>query len=214
MKILNDPRQRKLFNDVRRFYSSHRFGHDHDINHTIRVMWWSSYICEREGADKSIVIPAAILHDIGMFNDRKEGHAKRSAKMSLLFLKRAGYTEDESKTISETILVHSTGYDKSKVNTIESKVLFDADKMEYVNPVGMQRWLSFFSTKGFHQNKAIEGIEDVIRRWKKISGRVPFYTITGMKIGSKGLLYVEGVLDDIERDYKKFDGIYRELKLK
>jgi uncharacterized protein len=214
MKVLTEARQRKLFEEVRRFYESHAFDLDHDINHIVRVMWWVSYLSKNEGANLSIVMPAAMLHDIGMVTGKKKFHAQLSSRMCYRFLKKYHYTDDEMKEISSTILMHSAGCDRSKIRAIETKVLFDADKLDCVNPSGLQRWFSFFASKGYRHHDAVGEILKAIDDWKKSTGRIPFYTRTGKNIGSKGLAYIEGVFNDIIEDYRKFDSVYKQLNLK
>ncbi|MBI3052058.1 HD domain-containing protein [Candidatus Woesearchaeota archaeon] len=38
----------------------------YDIDHALRVAYWAEIISEQEKADKTITIPAALLHDIGI----------------------------------------------------------------------------------------------------------------------------------------------------
>jgi HD superfamily phosphodiesterase len=216
MNIFTDKRQRKLFEDVRRFYGRHNFDVDHDINHIIRVMWWVSTLSRKEKFDMSVVMPSAILHDLGMVTGKKKNHAQRSAEMCGRFLKSCGYGGKEISVISNTIRMHSAGWSRAHAweRNAETNALYDADKLDAVNPISLQRWISFFVLKGYSHHMAVRKIFAEIDDWKKTDGKIPFYTKTGRKIGSAGLRYIERVLGDIANDYKKFDGIYKELGMK
>lgn len=212
MKIFTEHKQKKLFESVRKFYETHKYDLSHDIDHTARVMWWCIFLSKKEKADLSIVMPAAILHDLGMLGGIKNSHARKSYKMCYPFLKKCGYEEDEIKRIRETILMHSSS-DRTFPKTIEGKVLFDADKLDAVNPISLHRWMFEYARRGYKYHIAMNKILASIKAWKRLVGRTPFYTKTGKKIGSKGLLYIEKVFSDIIIDLKKFKNIYKELGL-
>jgi uncharacterized protein len=216
MIIFIEHRQKKLFESVKKFYTLHNFDIDHDIYHIVRVMRWCVILSKKEKANLSIVLPAAMLHDIGMITGKKDFHAQISSKMCRSFLKKCGYNAYEITEISETILAHSAGYKKPLFRTKEMKVLFDADKLECVYSIGLQRWFSFFIRRNFKHHDAAKEILITIKNWKKSvgNGDAPFYTKTGKKIGSKGLTYIEKIFMNLKADTKKIEKTYKELGLK
>jgi uncharacterized protein len=212
MKVFTEPRQERLFESVRRFYKANSFDYAHNIDHVVRVIWWCRLLAKKEKAELSILLPAAIVHDLGMLEGIKHSHAKASYKMCHPFLKKCGYKKDEIKEIAETVLVHSSS-DRQFPKTIEGKVMFDADKLDAVNAIGIHRWFFEYARKGYKHHSAIKEILADVKLWKKIVGNTPFYTKTGKRIGSKGLHYIERVFNDVDADFKKFRKIYRELKI-
>jgi len=211
MKVFTEPRQKKLFESVRKFYETHEYDYGHCFDHVIRVIWWCLFLSKKEKADLSILLPAAILHDIGKFKGAGGSHAKTSYRMCRSFLKKYDYNENEIKKIAEVILAHSVQYYR-KQRTIEGKVMFDADKLDAVNAIGLHRWVFEYSTNGRH-DVTIRKILIDVKKWKHDAGKNPFYTKTGKRIGYKGVQYIEKVFNDTAKDFKKFRKIYKEFGL-
>lgn len=211
MKVFTEPRQKKLFEDVRRFYETHEYDYGHCFDHVIRVIWWCLYLSKKEKADLFILMPAAILHDIGKFKGAGGSHAKASYRMCPQFLKKHDYSKDEIKKIAEVILAHSAEYYK-KQRTIEGKVMFDADKLDAINAIGLHRWFFEYSTNGRH-DITIKRILVDVKKWKQYIGKNPFYTKTGKKLGFSGVRYIEKVFYDAAKDFRKFRKIYKEFGL-
>jgi uncharacterized protein len=214
MSFFKETRQKQLFEDVRKFYETHNYDYAHRLDHVARVLWWCIFLSKKEKADLSILIPAAILHDIGKLEKIKHNHAQVSYKMCFRYLKKHGYNRDEIEKISQAILAHSMQHSEFP-KTIEEKVLFDADKLDAINPISLHRWFFSYSyIKSFYaHDRVLEEISKDIKKWKQRVGKTPFYTKTAREIGDKGLTYIENVFNDITNDYKKFRRIYKELNI-
>ena len=212
MKIFTEKRQKELFEDVRRFYNTHEYDYGHRFDHIVRVIWWCILFSKKEKADLSILLPAVILHDVGKMEGIKSGHhPQMSYKMCFKFLKKHGYNKNESKKISQAILAHSIQHSEIP-RSIEEKVIFDIDKLDAIGAIGLHRWFFEYSKYGSHDIAIKEMLKD-FKKWKRIVGKVPFYTKTAKKIGSNGVLYIEKIFNDTEKDFKKFRKIYKELNI-
>jgi uncharacterized protein len=114
----------------------------HDWTHVERVHNLAIRIAEKEGADIGIVKLSAYLHDIGrkeeMDNKGKICHAERGAELAGTILEKYDLSEEIINNIKHCILSHRSD-DKYKPETIEAKVLFDADKLDSIGAVGTAR---------------------------------------------------------------------------
>lgn len=130
----------------------------HDLGHALRVLALAEVIGEAEGSDMGIVRPAALVHDIGCAPKHlgREGDSEaRTLVIARGLLKRAGYGEDRIEAILGVIEVH--GYSRGIVpDTLEGKVLQDADRLDAMGAVGVART---FLVSG-STNRPIYAIDD------------------------------------------------------
>jgi uncharacterized protein len=118
----------------------------HDWDHTERVLSLCLRIGKREKADLFILKLAAVLHDIGRAEeDRSNGrrcHAEAGAERARAILAKRGLPEDLIGPVVHCIAAHR--YRKAvKPETLEARVLFDADKLDSIGAVGIGRAFLF-----------------------------------------------------------------------
>ena len=120
----------------------------HDMGHIMRVYKNAEDICQQEpGADKRLVLAAALLHDIVSYpksDKRSKNSSAESAKRSEEILRQHGFSEREIGVISEAIRDHSFSRHATPA-TLEGKVLQDADRLDAIGAVGIAR---VFATAG------------------------------------------------------------------
>lgn len=113
----------------------------HDINHIKRVVKTAKSLAETENADLNIVIPAAWLHDCVSF-PKNHPDNKRASELAgdkaVELLTELGYPEKYLADIHDAIKCHSysAGYTP---NTIEAKVVQDADRLDGLGAIGVSR---------------------------------------------------------------------------
>ena len=88
-------------------------------------------------ADMGVLIPAAILHDIGRGHDN---HAHHSGIMTREILQEYGYQKIDE--IVHAIEVHSFSAG-GEAKTIEAQILSDADKLDAMGAIGAYRAAQF-----------------------------------------------------------------------
>lgn len=130
--------------EARRAYETE--GGSHDWSHATRVRDLSMRIGRKEGADLRVLELAAILHDIGrQEQDRTKGrtcHAKVGAAKAKELMIRFHLDIDTADRVINCIESHrSRGYRKPE--TIEERVLFDADKLDGIGAIGIGRAFLF-----------------------------------------------------------------------
>jgi uncharacterized protein len=107
------------------------------LDHAERILQIVEDIGQREGADLDILRVAALLHDIGV-PVNKERHYEIGALMARGILSQLGFTEDGIEPIVYVIEAHSR-YGGPDPQTLEGRILQDADAVEYVGGIGLAR---------------------------------------------------------------------------
>ena len=123
----------------------------HDREHVYRVLYLALDIAETEpDADRDILIAACLLHDIGrpmQQENPKLDHAEVGAVLASAFLKDNGCTEDFAARVAACIRSHR--YRKAVLpESIEAKILFDADKLDVCGATGIARTLQYGGSLG------------------------------------------------------------------
>ncbi len=114
----------------------------HDVNHVYRVLYFAMDIVQTETADAEIVYLAAVLHDVGRRYEAEQNksHAVIGADMAYEFLCNSNYDRKRAMWISDCIRSHRQS-DKIEPATMEAKILFDADKLDFTGTMGISRTL-------------------------------------------------------------------------
>ena len=123
----------------------------HDREHVYRVRYSALEIASEEAdADYDVLVAACLLHDIGraeQLRDPSLCHAQVGAEKAYRFLTEKGFGEVFAKHVSDCILTHR--FRKSSLpQSIEAKILFDADKLDAAGAVGIARTLVYKGTVG------------------------------------------------------------------
>ena len=112
----------------------------HDREHIYRVLGNCIKIAENEDdVDYDILLAAALLHDIGR-NGKKKKHNEIGAEMAEEFLKTIDFPREKVQTVCDAIRTHNNeSYGKQE--TLEAKILYDADKLDAIGIMGISRSL-------------------------------------------------------------------------
>ncbi len=130
----------------------------HDFNHAERVLKNAELIAKYENADLEILIPAAIFHDIIIY-PKDDPRSKLASDESADFIKKVlvnleNYPKEKIPKVEYAIKTCS--FSKNlKHNTIEAKILQDADSLEATGAISIMR--TFASSgqmeRSFYDNK-------------------------------------------------------------
>jgi len=117
----------------------------HDIYHTIRVHDLARTICASEGGDEGIVRLAALLHDVDdrkLFGDNGYANAKG-------FMGAEDIPEEVQNRICTIIgQISFKGKDSVVPDTLEGKIVQDADRMDAIGAIGIARAFAYGGSKG------------------------------------------------------------------
>ncbi|MDY6838338.1 MAG: HD domain-containing protein [Thermodesulfobacteriota bacterium] len=123
----------------------------HDWDHSQRVSSLCMHIGQIEGANLQVVKIAAYLHDIGRpHEDASRGaicHAKKGAEIARELLEKYPISQEHKANIIHCIRSHRFRGNHAP-ETLEAKVLFDADKLDAIGAVGIGRAFLFAGEVG------------------------------------------------------------------
>jgi len=138
---------KKLIIDKTKEFVENKLGGEgtgHDYFHTLRVYKTSVYIGEKENADIFVVELTALLHDIAdwKFND---GNSDIGPEISRQWLESIGVDDDTINKVTNIIRTISFkgGTTSSSQDTIEGKVVQDADRLDAIGAIGIARAFAY-----------------------------------------------------------------------
>jgi uncharacterized protein len=114
----------------------------HDYYHTLRVKNLAIYIAKKEKADLFIVQLAALLHDIADWKFNKDDLGPKIAKDFLEKLNLDSKTVDHVCNIIKELSFKGAKV-KSNINTVEGKVVQDADRLDAIGAIGIARAFAY-----------------------------------------------------------------------
>ena len=130
---------------VRRFFAGDHSGHD--WYHTVRVVNLALSLAEAEGADRGIVTLAALLHDVDDY--KLTGGAMGATDNADRLMGMYGYSPEERERVCGIIRqVSFKGRDTVAPDSLEGKVVQDADRLDAIGAVGIARAFAFGGAHG------------------------------------------------------------------
>jgi len=192
-------------------------GSGHDWWHVYRVWNVAGKLAQAEGADRSVVELAALLHDIAdwKFHDGDDAIGPRKAREWLENQRTDENTIHHVCDIVATISYKGAGV-ATPMRTLEGKVVQDADRLDAIGAQGIARTFAY----GGHKNRLIyhPGQKPVLHRsfeeYKKNDGHTinHFYekllllkdrmnTEAGRKMAEERHLFMEQFLDRFFREW-------------
>jgi len=131
--------------EARRYYTDCDAAHDFD--HVLRVLALAERIGQAEGAVMEIVRTATLLHDVARAEEERTGacHAKVGAERARQIL--AGHPADKVEAVAQAIASHRFR-DEVVPQTLEAKVLYDADKLDAIGAIGIARAYALAGRRG------------------------------------------------------------------
>ena len=121
----------------------------HDKEHVYRVLKNALVIAENiSGVDYDVLITACLLHDIArpdQIENPKLCHALVGSEKAYQFLIANGFSEGFSSQVRACIRTHRFRKN-DQPESLEAKILFDADKLDVVGAIGIARTLVYKGT--------------------------------------------------------------------
>lgn len=118
----------------------------HDKDHIYRVLYNALEIADTEqNVDYDVLISACLLHDIGrkeQFENPALCHAAVGADKAYKFLVEIGFAVEFAEKVKLCILTHRFRQNNPP-QSIEAKILFDADKIDTTGTIGIARTLFY-----------------------------------------------------------------------
>jgi len=171
-------------------------GGSHGLDHVERVTRLCEMIGANEHADMGILLPAALLHDIGRPVEKEKGtrHEAEGAQIAERFLRSIGYNEDLIPPITHAIRTHRFR-SKETPGTPEARILADADKLDAMGAVGIGRTFMRAAEHGGTVNDAVEHFHDKLLKLKDL-----IHTETARDIARERHEFLACFLATLERE--------------
>ena len=187
----------------------------HDAEHIYRVLYNALQIAKaEENVNYDILITACLLHDIGrreQFADPSFCHAVVGAEKACRFLLEQGYAPEFAEAVAHAIRTHR--FRKAmQPETLEAKILFDADKLDVAGAIGIARTLQYQGQTDRplyylrEDGTVSDGTEDLEEsffreyKWKleKIYDR--FYTRKGLELAKQRRETAVRIYEELRRE--------------
>ena len=132
---------KKLLPQIRKLFSGDVSGHDY--YHTLRVYRTAMTIAREESCNREIVMLGALLHDA----DDKKLFATKDYANARKLLENYGASSDLTEQVIGVISTVSFG-DGKVPETIEGKIVQDADRLDAMGAVGIARTFAYGGSHG------------------------------------------------------------------
>ena len=124
----------------------------HDPEHIFRVLYQSLNIASKrtESINYDVLIASCLLHDIGreeQFKNQNVCHAEIGGIMAKEYLLKNGWPLKDADHVNKCISSHRFRGNNAP-ETVEAKILFDADKLDVIGCIGIARTLMYKGTVG------------------------------------------------------------------
>jgi uncharacterized protein len=187
----------------------------HDWEHTIRVLHNARMLVLKEkNVDKKVIDLGALLHDIARADELaikgKVCHAVKGAELAEILLKDSGFDKDICKKTVLCVRRHRFRSDQMP-ESIEEKIIYDADKLDSVGAVGLGRAFLFAGREGakVHNTKedaltsSAYSVNDTAYREYLVKQRhIPdkMLTKTGKKIARERVKFMKEFFDKLNEE--------------
>jgi uncharacterized protein len=126
----------------------------HGFDHVLRVLRLAEQLACAEGADLEVVRAAVLLHDAQPPEDstqsassgKRSAHHLDSAAFAHRQLEKEGWPEAKILAVEHCIRAHRFRDDREQPQTLEARILFDADKLDAIGAVGVARAIAYAVT--------------------------------------------------------------------
>jgi uncharacterized protein len=117
----------------------------HGFDHILRVLRMAEHLAQAEDADLEVVRAAALLHDASgaeTGGEKRSEHQHHSAEFAAQILEAEGWPQERIAAVQHCIRAHRFRGDE-KPESLEAKILFDADKLDVIGAFGVARTLAY-----------------------------------------------------------------------
>ncbi len=124
----------------------------HGLEHIQRVYRLAERIAQEESADVEIVRAAALLHDLDSSliasgsepsANLRQQHQLSSAELAGEILQAEGWSQERIAAVQHCIRSHRFRQQSEPPQTLEARVLYDADKLDAIGATGFARAIAF-----------------------------------------------------------------------
>lgn len=189
--VEKDPRIKKVYDYAKEKYNKTNLP-QHNWEHVLRDLYRALIIAEtKNNVNYSILIPAVILHDIGVTEGKYSEHEEKGLRIVKRDLSKLGYCMKEIEKIAKAVFLHRC---KEKIDFLEAQILFDADRLEKSGIAGVSA-----------SYRAQLEIGKTLLEWafpRKYKNE-DFYTKKAKEISGKGFNEMDKHFKEVKKSLKK-----------
>lgn len=161
---LNDREKRFIYKVENFIRDKHQFLQGHDYSHVLQVVNYSMDIAQHleEEVNPFILICGALFHDIGRaHNDDATLHGFIGGNITDSYLKSTWVNEEDAVKIVRIVVRH-TVTSHIPPETVEEKIVYDADGLDRLGIMGMVRGImgKKGSIKSILENRSQKRLQD------------------------------------------------------
>ncbi|MDB9281620.1 HD domain-containing protein [Halorubrum ezzemoulense] len=191
----------------------------HDIYHAKRVRDVALQLADQhpKSVDRDVLAAAAWLHDIGRPLERVgeiEEHGEWAATEATTLLEPEDVATDRIRAIEHCLRAHSIRASSPEPETIEAKLLFDADKLDAAGAVGLVRLACIVGERSGRTGEQYAVIDDastldvdspelpdidLVREWTR-ERLVALYTDPGQRLGESRWDFMQNFFDQFAHE--------------
>ncbi|MCE4624564.1 MAG: HD domain-containing protein [Desulfurococcales archaeon] len=174
----------------------------HGWPHVVRVAGWAEKILKAEKLeiDRLVLYFAVVVHDVGRGLEGEGHHAVKSARWAEEALRRLGM-EMLSDNVVHAILAHSYSLGV-KAETLEAKVLSDADKLDALGAVGVARVFHYGCQLGRQFEDGIEHAREKLLRLPQLM-HFPYSRRAATELARRLQVFFEWLEEELGADNVK-----------
>jgi uncharacterized protein len=168
----------------------------HGLDHVLRVEYLCEVIGKREKAEMGVLLPAALFHDIAQPLEREKGmpHEEEGARMAEGYLRSIRYDEKRIQKITHAIRTHRYRSIK-KPETLEARILSDADKLDAMGAVGIART---FIRAGEYGGDIRDAVDHINHKLLNLNGLM--HTETAKQLAEERHRYLRAFLETLTEE--------------
>lgn len=162
--LASDEKYRMVFEYTKKRFDDATHLTAHNWAHAYRDTINAIVIGEAEKADMSIVLPAITAHDIGfLYGAIGRTHGAIGAEKIAEYLKEAGahYSDEQVQKIADCIRTHKGSMHDEVPESLEAKVVADADLLEKFGPFGVYQLIRTFGEFNYPLEKILSRKDEI-----------------------------------------------------
>lgn len=187
-----DPLFKAVYDYTKRRFEAAEHLSAHNWAHAYRDTLNAIVIGKAEGADMSITLPAATMHDIGfLYGAIGKTHGAVGADHLAEFLEEGGiaYPKEAVTKIASCIRTHKGSMHNEKPDSLEAKVVADADMLEKFGPLGVYQTIRTFTEFNYP-------LETLLKRGSDMY--LTLETTTGQRLAEPGRQFVADFIKELK----------------
>lgn len=197
--LAKDDKYRAIFEYTKKRFDEASHLPAHNWAHAYRDTLNAIVVGEAEGADMTIVLPAITMHDIGfLYGATGRTHRAVGADKLTEYLQLGGieYSQDNIEKIASCIRTHKGSMHNEKPETLEAKVVADADLLEKFGPFGVYQNIRTFTEFNWPLEQNLERATEIFN--------LTLETETGKRLAEPGRQFVADFYKELAEAYEPY----------